>query len=327
MNVLCIGGSGTISSAVVTRALDVGHRVYAVTRGQSTRSLDPRAEAIVADVRNAQGLAQALAERYWDVVIDFLSFVPENIETILSSLGGRFGQYIFISSASAYRKPSASLPVTESQALDNPYWEYSRNKIACERYVMDLWTREGVPFTIVRPSHTYDPTRLPMAGRWTVVDLMLRGKPVVVHGDGTSLWTLTHHRDFALALVGLLNHPHSIGEAFHITNDEWLSWNQIFDTIAAAVGTRAKKVHVPSEVIHRFDPEWGDGLLGDKAHSMVFDNSKVKRLVPSYRPEISFGQGIKEVVQWFWDHPQARQPDQNFLTTHNKLLAWAQREV
>jgi nucleoside-diphosphate-sugar epimerase len=218
----------------------------------------------------------------------------------------RTGQYIFISSSSAYQTPPNFLPVTESTPLHNPFWEYSRNKAACEMLLQEAYRKENFPMTIVRPSHTYDRTMLPIHERYTIVARMRAGKKVVVPGDGTSLWTLTHATDFAVGFVGLLGNPHALNEAFHITSDEWLCWNQIYEIVARAAGAEPRLFHVSSELIAAFNPEWGVGLLGDKSHSMIFDNSKIRRLVPDFHPRIPFWQGAKEIIAWH-DADPARQ--------------------
>jgi nucleoside-diphosphate-sugar epimerase len=231
---------------------------------------------------------------------------------------------VFISSASAYRKPPAAMPIVESNRLHNPHWEYSRNKIACEEYLWKAWD-QGWPVTVVRPSHTYDRTLLPMDGSWYVAQRMLDHQEVIVHGDGTSLWTLTHHRDFAVGLLGLLGHPQALGEAFHITGDEWLSWDQIFGLVGQALGVAPQIVHVTSDDIARFNPDWGAGLLGDKALTTIFDNSKVRRLVPDFRPAIPFHQGIREVVAWYREDPARQTVDQDFARRYEEILAWVHR--
>jgi nucleoside-diphosphate-sugar epimerase len=243
------------------------------------------------------------------VVVDFVAFVPEHVETDLELFRDRIKQYIFISSASAYHKPPLSWPATESTPLHNPYWAYSRAKIACEERLMLAYRDEGFPVTIVRPSHTYDATSVPMDGKYTVLERMRAGKKVIVHGDGTSLWTLTHHRDFAKGFVGLLGNPHTLGEAIHITSDEALTWNQIANILANALGVEAQIVHIPSDVIARYDPAWGAGVLGDKAHSMIFDNTKIKRLVPDFVASIPFYQGAAEIAAWYTSHPAVQKAD------------------
>ncbi len=251
------------------------------------------------DIRNPDCVKKTIGELTFDVVVDWVAFTPEHIETDLALFKGRTGQYIFISSASAYQTPPSSLPITESTLLDNPFWEYSRNKIACEEHLVRAYREEKFPATIVRPSHTYDKTLFPFDGGFTILDRMRKGKPVVVHGDGTSLWVLTHHQDFARAFVPLFGNSHAIGECFQITSEELLTWNQIYDLVALAAGVEAKKVHVPSDAIAKHYPEFGDGLLGDKAHSVIFDNSKIKRLARGWEAKIPFSQGAREIVGWY----------------------------
>ncbi len=299
MNVLMIGGTGIISSAVSDLLVARGHQLTLLNRGTSARSVRAAAEVLVGDIRDPASVRRVIGNRQFDAVVDWLSFVPEHVQTALDLFGDRPGQYVFISSASAYRKPGVALPVVESNLLHNPFWEYSRNKIACEELLVDRYRKQGAPITIVRPSHTYDKTLLPMDGGWTVVDRMLKGQPVIVHGDGTSLWTLTHHRDFAKGFVGLLGHPYALGEEFHITGDEWLTWNEIFRMVGNAAGVEPKIVHVPSDLIAAEDPAWGAGLLGDKAHSMIFDNSKIRRLVPDFFCTTPFALGVREVLTWY----------------------------
>ena len=231
------------------------------------------------------------------------------------------GQYVFISSASAYQTPPGRLPVVESTPLRNPFWQYSRDKIACEDLLVKAYRDEGLPATIVRPSHTYDKTLLPMDGGWTVVDRMRRGAEVVVHGDGTSLWTLTHNTDFAKAFVGLLGHPAAIGDSFHITSDEWLSWNEIFILVGQAAGVEPRLVHVPSDAIAAVDPAWGAGLLGDKTHSMIFDNTKVRRLVPDSTALVGFHTGAREIIAWYDADPARQQVDAAMDATMDQLVA------
>ncbi|GJM41114.1 MAG: hypothetical protein DHS20C20_13960 [Ardenticatenaceae bacterium] len=316
MRILFIGGTGIISSACSQLAIDRGYDLTLLNRGQSHRPIPNGAKQIQADIRNLAAAKKALADQYFDVVVNWIAFSPEHIETDLALFNGRTNQYIFISSASAYQTPPAHLPITESTPLYNPHWEYSRQKIACEERLMRAYRESGFPVTIVRPSHTYDQTLLPMRGGYTTVNRMRQGKKVVVHGDGTSLWTLTHHRDFAVGFVGLLGHPATIGDLLHITSDESLSWNQIFQQVATAAGTNAKIVHIPSDTIARHDADWGSGLLGDKAHSMIFDNSKIKRLVPEFVAKIPFWQGAKEIIAWFDADPKRQAIDQK----HDQLL-------
>lgn len=306
MKILFIGGTGIISSACTQLAIERGYELTLLNRGQSSRPMPEGAQQIQADIRDLAGAKAALAGRHFDVVVNWVAFSPEHIETDLALFAGRTGQYVFISSASAYQTPPARLPITESTPLHNPFWHYSRQKIACEERLLRAYREEGFPATVVRPSHTYDQTLLPMRGRYTVVNRMRQGKRVVVHGDGTSLWTLTHHRDFAKGFVGLLGQPTAVGDLFHITSDELLTWNQIFQQVAAAAGAEAHLVHIPSATIAHHDPEWGSSLLGDKAHSMIFDNRKIKRLVPDFVATIPFWQGAQEIMAWY-DADPARQ--------------------
>ncbi len=322
MKVLFIGGTGIISSACSQLALDRGIDLYLLNRGQSSRSVPAGAKVLTADINDLNAVQQALAGHTFDAVVDWIAFVPEQIERDINLFHGRTGQFVFISSASVYQTPPASLPITESTMLDNPVWEYSRNKIACEERLVRAYREEKFPITIVRPSHTYDRTLLPFTGRYTVVNRMRQGKKVVVHGDGTSLWTLTHHADFAHAFVGLLGHPRAIGDTFHITSNEWLSWNQIFDIVARAAGVAAPQlVHIPSDFIAAFNPDWGDGLLGDKMHSMIFDNSKIKRLVPDFTAAIPFARGAAEIMAWYDADPARQTVDEVLDRQMDEIIA------
>lgn len=309
MKALVIGGTGIISSACVELAAARGIDLTLLNRGQATRPLPPTATVLQGDIRDKDAIAKLLKDMTFDVVANFVAFTPEHIETDLALFRDRAKQYIFISSASAYQTPPVNWPTTESTPLRNPFWAYSRAKIACEDRLTVAYREEGFPMTIVRPSHTYDARSLPLDGGYTVVDRMRAGKKVIVHGDGTSLWTLTHHRDFAKGFVGLMGNPHALGEAVHITSDEVLTWNQIFEIVADAAGVQPNIVHMPSDLIAAFDPKRGPGLLGDKAHSMVFDNTKIKRLVPDYVATIPFREGTAEIIAWYDSHPPAQKVD------------------
>lgn len=329
MKVLFIGGTGIISSACSRLAIERGIELYLLNRGQSQRPAPRGAKILNGDIRDIKSAGEALRSQTFDVVVNWITFTPEQIEQDLNLFRGRTGQYVFISSASAYQTPPASLPVTESTLLDNPYWAYSRNKIACEERLVRAYREEKFPVTIVRPSHTYDSTLWPMHGGWTVVDRMLRGRQVIVHGDGTSLWTLTHNTDFAKGFVGLLGNSHAIGDVFHITSDEWLTWNQIHEMVAHAAGTTAHIVHIPSDLINAYDPEWGAGLLGDKAHSFILDNSKIKRLVPDFKCTIPFSRGVEEIMAWYKAHPEACKVDEALDQLTDRIInayraAWPQ---
>jgi len=321
MKVLFVGGTGIISSACSRLAIERGMELYHLNRGKTSRPIPDSVIRLKGDVRNRASYKAALGEHHFEVVVQWIAFTPDQIEQDIDVLRGRVGQYLFISSASAYQTPPANLPVTESAILDNPFWEYSRNEIACEEKLVDAYRREKFPMTIVRPSHTYDSTLFPTHGGYTVLDRMLKGKPVVVHGDGTSLWTLTHHEDFAVGLVGLLGNSRATGDTFHVTSDEWLSWNQIYNEIARAAGVEAKLVHIPSEVIARYDQEWGDGLLGDKAHSMIFDNAKIRRLVPDFNPKISFAEGARQIVDWHLADEARQVVDPVFDALNDQMIA------
>ncbi|HVL39223.1 MAG TPA: SDR family oxidoreductase [Fimbriimonadaceae bacterium] len=321
MRVLFIGGTGIISSACSPLAVREGIELTLLNRGSDRRETPEGVETIVADVRDPRSVRHAISGRSFDVVVNWIAFTPDHIAQDLELFRGRIGQYVFISSASAYQTPPSSLPVIESTVLQNPHWEYSRNKIACEDLLVRSYRETGFPYTIVRPSHTYDRTLLPFDHGWTVVHRMRQGKPVVVHGDGTSLWVLTHHCDFAQGFVPLLGNSHAIGEAAHITSDQWLTWNQIYDLVAQAAGVEALKVHVPSEVIAAHDPRWGASLLGDKANSMVFDNSKIKRLVPGFAATVPFSQGAREIMAWYDEDPVRQKIDPDADALEDLLVA------
>jgi nucleoside-diphosphate-sugar epimerase len=325
LTVLFIGGTGIISSAAASRALELGHDLTLLNRGSSsTRPAPAGAEVLTGDVSDPESIRRAIGERSFDVVVDFVAFTPDQVQADIDLFTGRAGQYVFISSASAYQKPVAALPIRESSPLRNPFWQYSRDKIACEDLLVGAYREHGFPVTIIRPSHTYDRTSIPVTGGWTVVDRLRRGLEVVVPGDGTSLWTLTHHVDFARAFVGLLGLPAAVGDVFHITSDEALPWDQIYTTLAAAAGVDDPRlVHVASESVAVVEPEWGPGLLGDKAHSVVFDNSKVKAFVPGWQATTSWAAGAREIVEWFDGDASRREVDPAAETAFDRLLAGA----
>ena len=318
LRVLFVGGTGIISTACVAEALAQGHEVHLLNRGASgIRPVPEGAIVHIGDIRDEDAARAALADLDFDVVAEFLAFVPEHVATDLRLFSGRTRQYVFVSSPSAYQTPPTHLPVTESTPLRNPYWEYSRNKIACEDALTAAYRETGFPVTIVRPSHTYDPTMPPFDGGWTVIERMRAGKGVVVPGDGTSLWTITHHTDFARGFVGLFGRAEALGEAFHITGSESPTWNEIYTQIARAAGvTEPDLVHVPSDAVAAVDAEWGAALLGDKANSMVFDNSKISRLVPEFRTTVPFARGAEEILAWHDAHPEAQVVDSH----HDRLM-------
>jgi nucleoside-diphosphate-sugar epimerase len=321
MRVLFIGGTGIISSACTHLAAERGIELYVLNRGRSWRPIPDEVTRLMGDIRDPASANSAIGKIEFDAVVDWVAFTPAHVEADLELFRDRTGHYIFISSASAYQTPPTSLPVTESTILDNPIWQYSRDKIACEERLVRAYREEHFPSTIVRPSHTYDCSLPPPRGGWTAVDRMRRGEPVVVHGDGSSVWTLTHHRDFAKGLIGLLGREDAIGESFHITSDEWLTWDRINQILARAAGTTAEIVHVPSEVIHRYDRRWGESLLGDKTHSKIFDNSKIKRFVPDFRATIPFSRGAEEIVTWYDTDPSRKIIDEELDRTMTRIIA------
>ncbi|MGD0546683.1 MAG: SDR family oxidoreductase, partial [Terracidiphilus sp.] len=285
MKVLFIGGTGNISTAVTQLAAERGIDLTLLRRGERAADLPAKVRTITADIHDEAVAAQALAGESFDSVVDWIAFTPEHIERDLRLFRGRTRQFIFISSASAYQKPATQHIITESTPLANPCWQYSRDKIACEERLMRAYREEGFPITIVRPSHTYGDTQLPLAlnpwqASWTAVDRMRRGNKVIVPGDGSSLWVVTHNTDFALGFVGLLGHPQAIGHAFHITSDEVLSWNQIYRITAQAAGVEPRIVHIASDFLTACLPDELGGLTGDKSVCVVFDNSKIKHFVP-----------------------------------------------
>jgi nucleoside-diphosphate-sugar epimerase len=307
LKVLFIGGSGIISSACAREAVSSGIELTVLNRGQtSERPVPPGVRVLRADARDAGSVRDAVKDLEFDSVVDWVAFTPEHVRTDLEVFRGRTGQYVFISTASAYQKPPSRLPITESTPLRNPFWQYSRDKIACEDLLVAEYRESGFPVTIVRPSHTYDASKTVLERGWTLLGRMIAGKPVIVHGDGTSLWTVTHNTDFARGFVPLLGHPKTFGEAFHITSDDFLTWDAIAHALGAALHVTPRIVHVPSEVIAVADPEWGVGLVGDKAHSVIFDNSKLRTIVPGWHARVPFESGAREIAEWHLADP-ARQ--------------------
>lgn len=320
MKALFIGGTGNISNACSRLALARGFDLSILSRGKRSRSDLTDATFITADINEARQIKEQLRGERFDVVVNFIAFSPAEVERDIQLFSENCDQYIFISSASAYQKPPSHPVITESTPLSNPYWDYSRNKIACEEVLMKAYREKGFPVTIVRPSHTYE-TVIPVAiGSWedfTIIDRMRKGGTVIIHGDGTSLWTITHSQDFAKGFVGLMGNQQSIGHSFHITSDELLNWNQIYQAVAEAAGADLKAVHISSDFIceeaDKIGQEWMRGnLMGDKANSAIFDNTKIKRLVPGYVATIPFREGIKRTVEWFDAHPdRIRIEDEN----------------
>jgi nucleoside-diphosphate-sugar epimerase len=307
MKILFLGGTGNISTACVEHALARGHQVGLLTRGRRVSPFGPWVEVLLGDREDRAALDRAAAGG-WDAVVDFLAYTPAQVDAAIGAFAGRTAQYVFIGTAAAYDKPKARLPITEDAPLANPYWEYARLKIACEERVLEAHRKGAVPVTIVRPSYTYGPTWIPsgFGGQdYTVVDRMRRGLPIVCHGDGTALWGMTHNSDFAVGLLGLLGNAGALGEAFHITTDEVLTWDKVYEAIARAAGVEPRLVHVPSALIAALVPDRGASLLGDKAHTSVFDNAKVRRLVPEFRPRVTFAEGVARSIAWF-DEEESR---------------------
>ncbi|HOO83136.1 MAG TPA: NAD-dependent epimerase/dehydratase family protein [Prolixibacteraceae bacterium] len=328
MKVLFIGGTGNISTASSRLAIDRGIDLYHLNRGITKRNI-PGVKNIVADMANSQQVADALKEHFFDVVVNFIAFKPEDVKRDIALFRGKTKQYIFISSASAYQKPGGHPVITESTPLCNPYWDYSRDKITCEEILNNEFRNSGFPITIVRPSLTYE-TVIPVAiGSWTdftIVERMRQGRKVIIHGDGTSLWTITHSADFAKGFVGLLGHQQAIGHSFHITSDEILTWNQIYEAVANAAGANLNAVHIASDFICDVADQMGlhwmrGGLLGDKSQSVIFDNSKIKRFVPGFTANIPFSEGIKQTIEWFEADPQRMVIDQSNNDFIDKVLA------
>ena len=325
MRVLFIGGTGLISTAVSRLVVERGIELTLLTRGRQEEFFPEGAHRITADRQDQDGSRKALAGRTFDAVVNWIVRTPDQAAADVSLFEGTAGQYIFISSASIYQKPLAAVPITESTPLRNPYWQYSRDKIACEELFNTAYRDRGFPVTIVRPSLTYGPTMIPVAfgswqHPWTVVDRMRRGERVVVHGDGTSLWTITHNTDFAKGFVGLLGNAAAIGHAFHITSDEVLTWDQIVNAIGSAAGVEPKIFHVASDFIAAIDPDSTGNLLGDKAASAVFDNSKIKRFVRGFTASVPFTQGVRESVQWFERHPGRCTIDAAYNALSDRIL-------
>ena len=318
MNALLIGGTGTISMAITRLLAQKGWEVHLLNRGTRRTEVPEGVHWIPADISDEAAVSAILEGRHFDCVCEFIGFTPDQVERDIRLFEGRTKQYLYISSASAYHKPMMDPWITEGTALCNPYWEYSRNKIACEEVLMKACRERQFPVTIIRPSHTYDNRKVPLGvhgskGSYQVIKRMLEGKPVIIHGDGTSLWTITHNTDFAKGYVGLMGNPHAIGEAFQITNDETLTWNQIYQAIADALGVELKAYHVSSEFLAAVsDYDFTGSLIGDKANSVVFDNSKLKRAVPDFHPTVRFEEGIRDTIANILAHPELQKEDPEF---------------
>ena len=328
MRILMIGGTGTISSAITRQLAESEHELWLLNRGNRQAELPAGVKQIVADVEDEQLVAEKLGDMTFDVVCEFIGFVPEQVARDIRLFKGRTHQYVYISSASAYNKPARSYIINEGTTLANPHWEYSRNKIACEELLMKHYREEGFPMTIVRPSHTYCERAVPLGvhglkGSWQVVKRIMEGRPVLIQGDGSSLWTMTWNEDFARGFIGLLGNPHAIGEAFQIMNDETLTWTQIYQTVANVLGVELKPYYVSSSFLAEVAPKAYDlegGLLGDKAVSVVFDCSKLKRAVPGFQARVRFEEGIRRTIDHILKHPELQEEDPEFDRWCDKVI-------
>lgn len=324
MRVLYIGGTGTISAACVRESVRLGMDVHVLNRGRTAgrRPLPAEVTTLTADVQDPGSVERALAGQEFDSVVNFLSFGPEDTEATVKLLTGRIGQYVHISSASAYHKPVRRTPFTESTTLHNPFLRYAQDKIAAEEALRRAYEKDGFPATIVRPSHTYDDANPPLPGDWTAWDRVARGDEIVVPGDGTSLWTLTHADDFAVGLTGLVGNWQAIGEDFHITSDEVLSWNEIYTIVGRVAHRPARLLHLPSELLPVVAPDWfwSDLIIGDLQHSAVFDNAKIRRYVPAFRPTVTWSEGARRLLDWRAAHPAETRPDDTTDAVLDRLV-------
>ena len=326
MKILLIGGTGTISMAITRLLAERGEEVYILNRGNRNNNLPKNVKVISCDISDEKKTAETLGDISFDCVGEFIGFVPEQVERDVRLFSGKTKQYIYISSASAYQKPLGDYRITESTPLSNPHWQYSRDKIACEEYLMKQYREKGFPVTIVRPSHTYDERSVPLGvhgdnGSWQVLKRMIEGKPVIIHGDGSSLWTITHNSDFAKGYTGLIGNIHAIGQAFHITSDESVTWNQIYSIIADSLGVKLNARHISSEFLDSIGPYDFEGTLtGDKANTVVFDNSKLKRAVPDFTATVRADQGIRNTVEYVLAHKECQKDDPEFDSWCDRVI-------
>ncbi len=330
MKVLFIGGTGIISAAVSKLAIERGIELYLFNRGRNDEFFPEEAKQIKGDIKNLEEMESLLADHFFDVVVDWIAFTPSDIERDIKLFSGKIGQFIFISSASVYQKPLEHYLVTEETPTVNPFWKYSQDKIACEERLAQEFANSGFPYTIVRPSFTYGVTLIPAIVAntmkpMTLVDRIRKGKKVIVPGDGNSLWVMTHNTDFAKGFVGLMGRDEAIGEKYHITSDEVLTWNQIIRTIGEVVGVEPKIIHIPSNLIYYYAPKIGEGLLGDKTTSVVFDNSKIKKLVPEFECTVSYKEGITRSLKWLEEHEDYCGIDQETNATIDKIISKYER--
>jgi nucleoside-diphosphate-sugar epimerase len=334
MKILFIGGTGTISSACSELAVAQGHELFLVNRLASRKIAPPQGATVwQADIYAEEArLATLLEGHRFDAVVDYLAYGVDDVERDLRLFRRKTDQFVFISSASAYQKPVKNYLITEETPLENPFWQYSRNKIACENRLMEAYREDGFPVTIIRPSHTYGPTQIPFGlstGQhpWTVIDRMKRGEKVIVPGDGTSLWVLTWNADFAKGLVGLLGNENAIGEAFQITSDEVLSWDEIHLEVYRALGLEPNMIHIPSDLIALFHPPSLGSLVGDKSNSVVFDNSKIKRFVPGYSCEVKWAEGLRRALAWFESHPEFQTLEDELNVLWDRIISSYERAL
>ena len=327
---LFVGGTGTISSAITRLvATQPDWELTLLNRGTRNDDLPKNVKVITADIKK-DDVSTMIGDEVYDVVAEFIGFVPEDVERDFRIFNGHTRQYMFISSASAYQKPVEHYLITEETPLENPFWAYSRNKKACEELLHRYASEDRFPVTIIRPSHTYCERSVPVAvhgdkGSWQVVKRMMEGKPVIIHGDGSSLWTLTHNTDFARGFVGLMGNAQAVGETFHITSDESITWNQIYRALADALGVKLQACYVPSKLLAANDKyDMTGNLLGDKASTVVFDNSKLKSVVPGFKAEMKYRDGVKLVVDYILKHEECQVPDPEFDLWCDHIVAMMQ---
>ena len=329
MKILMIGGTGTISSAITRQLAESDNELWLLNRGSRKNEVPNNVKQIIADIDDEKEVLRQIGDTQFDAVCEFIGFLPSQVERDIRLFKGRTRQYVYISSASAYNKPAASHVINEGTTLANPYWEYSRNKIACEELLLKEYRENGFPITIIRPSHTYCERAVPVSvhglkGSWQVLKRMIEGKPVLVHGDGSSLWTLTWNEDFAQGFIGLLGNPKAIGEAFQIMSDEQLTWNQIYECVAKALNVTPKLYHVASDFLAATSPkEWDymGNLLGDKAVTVVFDCTKLKRAVPGFQATTRFDEGVRRCVAYILAHPELQIEDPEFDAWCDRVIA------
>lgn len=327
MKALFIGGTGTISSAITAQLAKTDWELYVLNRGNNPELLPEGVKCITADINDEAAVKEKLEGMSFDTVCDFIGFVPAQLERDYRLFKGKTRQFMYISSASAYQKPPSNYLINEGTPLVNPYWQYSRDKIACEQLLMEKYREEGFPVTIIRPSHTYSVRAVPLSvhgnnGSWQVIKRMLEGKPVIIQGDGTTLWTMTFNEDFAKGFIGLMGNPHAIGETFGITSDESITWNQIYRSIADALGVEFKPYYVPTDFLAAVsDYDFTGSLTGDKSNTVVFDNSKLKRAVPGFCATTSFDEGVRKTLAYVLSHKECQAEDPEFDAWCDRVIS------